>query len=319
MASGTHRQFVHQSWRTWSIRLIMALLLCGLTAIDPSMAVHGVTRAQREPAVIEAVIPAAVQVAISVDRVTESGQHQADIVARGSGTIISADGLILTAAHVVDFPTLKAELRERAVEESPWFGQFEYAFETVQIIILGTDGYSLPQPRYLATILEHNRALDVALLQITSDDLGNAFDPEHLSLPFVPLASTELPAIGEQVTLLSYPGMAGGGLLTTTGTVSGYRFDYEWEPRHATALLVDVTISAGSSGGTVINARGELVGIALAATILDCRSSERIFVEECSPSGGSVAMLAPMAALRDVLAESDAAGLQLAATPVSTP
>ena len=113
--------------------------------------------------------------------------------------------------------------------------------------------------------------------------------------------------------------MAGGGLLTTTGTVSGYRFDYEWEPRHATALLVDVTISAGSSGGTVINARGELVGIALAATILDCRSSERIFVEECSPSGGSVAMLAPMAALRDVLAESDAAGLQLAATPVATP
>lgn len=317
MMSDTQRQIVHQPWKARLMHLIMALLLCALTAIDPYVAVRGVARAQHDPAMIEAVIPAAVQIAISVDRVTESGQRRADIVARGSGTIISADGLILTAAHVVDFPTLQAELRERAIEESPWFGQFEYAFETVQIIILGTDGYSLPQPRYLATILEHYRALDVALLQITSDDLGNAFDPDHLSLPFVPLASTALPGIGDQVTLLSYPGMAGGGLLTTTGTISGYRFDNDRDPRQPTALLVDVTISAGSSGGTVINARGELVGIALAATVLDCRSSERIFVEECSPSGGSVAKLAPMAALRDVLAKSDAAGFQRAATPVT--
>jgi hypothetical protein len=80
-------------------------------------------------------------------------------------------------------------------------------------------------------------------------------------------------------------------------------------------MLVDVTLGAGSSGGTAINTRGELVGIAVSATHIDCRSSERVFAKECMPSGGSVAKLVPIPLVRNVLAKSEFADRLLAATP----
>src|SRR5262249_52934896 len=107
----------------------------------------------------------------------------------------------------------------------------------------------------------------------------------------------------------------------TRGVVSGFRFDDQLNPHRRTAILTDAAVSAGSSGGTAINARGELIGIVLAATHLDCDPSTDSGARGCLPSGGSVTKLLPSTLVRDYLA-----GLGLAdrlpsratkATPVS--
>jgi S1-C subfamily serine protease len=297
----------------------MIILICLVMGLTSALPVGATLWRQHDPAVLDAVIPAAVQIAVRVDRVTESGSRRSEIIPLGSGTIISADGLILTAAHVVDLPALRSELTEQAIEDSKWFGKFEYAVEDMQLLIQGTDGYSLPQQRFIATILSTHQTQDFALLQITGDDLGNAYDPTSLALPFVPLAPAAMPDIGEEVAVLGYPGMAGGGLLTTTGTVSGYRFDIDRAPDYPTAILLDATTSSGSSGGTAINARGELIGIPLAATFLTCRSLDRSIATDCLPSGGSVTTLLPIAEVRDALSDIDIANGPHSVGPVATP
>ncbi len=305
--------------RSVASRVALACVVFLIGTLWSVMVADGLPRGQRDAATIDAVIPAAVQIAVRVDRISESGSRRTEIITRGSGTIISADGLILTAAHVVDLPTLRTELRAKAADDSLWFGTFEYALYDMQLLILGTDGYSLPQPRYTAAIVSSHQTLDVAFLQIVGDDLGLVYDPRLLDLPYVPLASSATLDLGEEVTLLGYPGMAGGGLLTTTGIVSGFRFDADRDPRHPTAILVDAIVSGGSSGGTAINVRGELIGLPLAATILTCGAHDHSDESTCLPSGGSVTKLLPISEVREALAVVTRATLPRPATPTATP
>src|SRR4051794_2155456 len=59
------------------------------------------TLSQMSPNVRDRVIPAAVQIAITGE-VTDNGVTRPLALPMGSGTIVSASGQILTAAHVVD-------------------------------------------------------------------------------------------------------------------------------------------------------------------------------------------------------------------------
>jgi hypothetical protein len=198
-------------------------------------------------------------------------------------------------------------------------GDFHYELNDTEVLIFGTDGYHLPEPRYTATILEENRGPGVALLQITSDDLGHAYDQTQFALPFVPLGQTDAVRIGEVVAIVSYPGTAGGGITTTRGVVSGFRFEDEQHPRRRTAILTDATVSGGSSGGAAVNARGELIGIVLSATHLECRASDPFDETRCLPSGGSMAILRPIGEVRAYLARIGYADRLSAAAAMATP
>jgi hypothetical protein len=141
---------------------------------------------------------------------------------RGSGVLVSGDGLILTCAHVVKGATCTIVLRE-----GPWEGSYE------------------------ATPLFVNERADLALLQ------AQALRTER----WAPIRLTDGAVAGEEIIAIGNPGLDGGGesfLNVTRGIVSNPRA----ERFGAGVLVADVSVSSGSSGGPLIAARdGKVIGV----------------------------------------------------------
>ncbi len=156
----------------------------------------------------------------------------------GSGFIISADGYVLTNNHVVEGASrIDLELADQRV------------FENVEIV--GSD----PQT-------------DVALLKIPAVD----------DLPVTPLGNSEDTRVGEWVLAIGSPGFGGigtGPLETsvTAGIVSQKGRNIRiLSARNSLAIedfiQTDAVINRGNSGGPLVNAAGEVIGIntAIAST-----------------------------------------------------
>jgi putative serine protease PepD len=142
----------------------------------------------------------------------------------GTGVVANADGLIVTALHVVDGAT------------------------SIQITF--PDGTEAP-----ATVAGTNRASDIALLMpaaantvIVPAVLGNA---GRLQI------GDDVVAIGNQLGLVHS---------TTAGVVSGLdRVANGMDGSRLRGLIqFDAAVNPGSSGGPLVNARGETVGIVVA-------------------------------------------------------
>lgn len=152
-----------------------------------------------------------------------SGVHGGPTIGVGSGFFVSADGLLLTAYHVVDNTRMQpCDVRLVAVTTT---GQ-EYDLELV-----GFDVY-----------------MDVATLRADVDR----------AVPVVPLA-TQVPGPGDPVVAIGNSRgdfIAGrAGKVTRLGVEAG-RADFASGTMELTASL-----APGDSGGPVINARGEAVGV----------------------------------------------------------
>ncbi len=139
----------------------------------------------------------------------------------GTGVIISSDGEILTNAHVID--------RGRAV----------------RVRLLGET-----EPR-TARVVASDPGNDLALVKIEADGLTPATfaDPESLR-------------VGMDVVAIGYALGLDGGPSVTSGIVSALDRTII-TPLGALDRLVqtDAPISSGNSGGPLVNAAGEVVGI----------------------------------------------------------
>ncbi len=154
----------------------------------------------------------------------------------GSGFIVSGDGYVLTNNHVVAGATrIDLELADQR------------RFEDVEVV--GRD----PQT-------------DVALLKIDAEDL-----------PVMPLGSSESTRVGEWVLAIGSPGLGGlGGPLETTvtaGIVSAKGRNIRILSQQNQLAIedfiqTDAVINRGNSGGPLVNAAGEVIGIntAIAST-----------------------------------------------------
>jgi serine protease Do len=144
----------------------------------------------------------------------------------GSGFIISADGLVLTNEHVVH--------------------------NAKEIVVTMSDGET-----YKAELLGVDPVYDVALLQLEGDNF-----------PYLVLGDSDEMLIGEWVIAMGNP----FGLFAinnkptvTVGVVSAMDRDFGYLPDankvYQDMIQTDAAINSGNSGGPLINATGEVIGI----------------------------------------------------------
>jgi S1-C subfamily serine protease len=204
----------------------------------------------------------------------------------GSGTIISADGLILTNAHVV--------LPDRYFPVD--------ALVVAQTLTQDAE----PEPRFYAEVLQADAALDIAVIRVSTDYDGNAVDRASLNLPYVPLGNSDQLNLGDALTILGYPGIGGATVTLTRGEVSGFTSQPDYGQR--AFIKTSATIAGGNSGGLAVDALGELIGIPTQLgyggddQYVDCRvladtNRDNIVddLDTCIPTGGFINALRPVA------------------------
>ncbi|HSM65595.1 MAG TPA: trypsin-like peptidase domain-containing protein, partial [Ilumatobacteraceae bacterium] len=139
----------------------------------------------------------------------------------GTGVIISSDGEILTNAHVVQAAT---DIRVRLAGET--------------------------EPRE-ARLLASDPGNDLALLRMSGDDFDAAVfaDPDSVR-------------IGDEVVAIGFALGLDGDPSVTLGIVSAVDRTIGTDGAFLNGLIqTDAAISSGNSGGPLVNARGEVVGI----------------------------------------------------------
>lgn len=142
----------------------------------------------------------------------------------GSGFFIRADGLVLTAYHVVDI-----------------MGQNDDAYRIV--------GVNAADERYELSLIGFDAYADLALLQ--ADLVGR--EPEHL-----PLSYTE-PKVGSSI--LAIGNSNGDFLAPRTGNVMKLDVQARRADFASGTLELSARLAQGDSGGPVLNDQGEVVGV----------------------------------------------------------
>ncbi len=168
----------------------------------------------------------------------------------GSGTIISADGLILTNAHVAapDAPGLAVQYGDPS---------FERVEKLVIMMTVAED--QRPVPTYQASLLGADGYLDVAVIRIDRTADGAPVAPGTLNLPFIEVADSDAVRIGDPVTIIGFPSIGGDTITVAKGDVSGFVGDERIGDR--SWIKTSAIVYHGNSGGLAANDRGQLVGV----------------------------------------------------------
>lgn len=169
----------------------------------------------------------------------------------GSGTIISADGLILTNAHVA-----KPSAGGLGLSHEDPTPQIDPAGLVVAIV---EDEASPAVPRYFASVVAADGYLDAALIRIDRTIDGAPVAPGSLSLPFLPMGNSNALGIGDDLTAVGYPAIGGNTISLSSGRVSGFLGDPRLGDR--AWIKTDAVAGQGISGGLAANAAEELIGL----------------------------------------------------------
>jgi putative serine protease PepD len=169
---------------------------------------------------------------IEIGQQTNSGVRQ---IAAGSGVVISSDGLVLTNAHVVDLTD-----------------QFGRTIRNAVVEVKTGDGKLRP-----ATVLGSSPANDIALIRVQ--------DPTGLTP--ATLGDSDSLQVGDDVVAIGNALDLGDTPTVTKGIVSAKNRTLEVDANTTLKGLIqtDAAINHGNSGGALLNAAGEVIGINSAA------------------------------------------------------
>ena len=165
--------------------------------------------------VVEIIEPSVVTVVSEIDEGFGMGQGT------GTGVVITADGEILTNAHVVDGASKVSVL-------------FSDSIDPISAVVLAKDVGN-----------------DLALLKIDATGLTPAVfaDPESIG-------------VGDEVVAVGFALDLDGGPTVTRGIISALNRTIENGDGALDGLIqTDAAISSGTSGGPLVNSRGQVVGI----------------------------------------------------------
>ncbi|HLF91785.1 MAG TPA: trypsin-like peptidase domain-containing protein [Anaerolineales bacterium] len=208
----------------------------------------------------------------------------------GSGTIISADGLILTNAHVAS-PASQ--------------GDFEFEPDALFIALM-EDENKPPVPAYMADLLAVDGFLDFAVIKISSLMDGSRVNAADLNFDYVEVGNSDDMHLGDTINIFGFPGIGGNTITFTKGSVSGFSSE---DPIGDRAWIkTDATIAGGNSGGLGANDLGQIIGVPTIASsgaegvqVTDCRviqdtngDGQLTNEDTCIPIGGFINALRPI-------------------------
>ncbi|MEG0838797.1 MAG: trypsin-like peptidase domain-containing protein [Hydrogenoanaerobacterium sp.] len=143
----------------------------------------------------------------------------------GSGVIFEKEGYIITNAHVVEYAS------------------------GVRVVLNGS------KKEYAAKVIGLDTRTDIAVIKIDAEK-------EELTLVPAEMGNSDKVKLGEKVIIIGTPQELNLAGTATQGIISGLKREINVGEIHYTDLLqLDAAISPGNSGGALINANGQVIGI----------------------------------------------------------
>jgi putative serine protease PepD len=177
-----------------------------------------------------------------------------EVIGTCSGTILTNTGFILTNFHCVGQTDLYGPDEDFGLSHGELWNP-----NGLLIVALNNNPRKEPVPAYIAQVVAGNPDQDVAVIKIVADIDGATDLPEQL--PIVPaiLADSDTVEIGDEVTIIGFPGVGGDTVTLTEGQIAGFQDDddddlTDW-------FKTDALVNHGNSGGSAVNAAGEMIGI----------------------------------------------------------
>lgn len=218
------------------------------------------------------------------DSVAEKKVPGSGYIGRGSGFIVTEDGVVFTNEHVIDFcmeymkykyfsPSDKKYYDEISNFNSsslldPEYFSIDYVRRAIPIIQVYLDKNGSSYKLYYAKVISYDSDnFDGAILQIVSDLKGN---PVNEKFHPVPIGNSDETNQGEDLCLYGFPAQYDESSFDvnlrdpstlTSGKHSG--FDYYYKPLYG-FIKTDASVNSGNSGGPVFNTTNKVIGIATA-------------------------------------------------------
>lgn len=197
-------------------------------------------------------------------------------IASGSGTIVDADGSVLTNVHVI------SDEQSKTLHELFVIGRFRAADREPEFVCAGVPARGKLKP-----------ALDLALIKCDRDMNLRPWTPS--GWPTVPIGRSEEIVPGEQILVLGYPNVGGSTIQVTQGLLSGWMGEGPSSSQRA-YMKTDASITHGNSGGTAIDETGKLVGVPTAFRVTTAKQGEVVV------TAGKVGLIRPIEHARDLIA-----------------
>ncbi len=228
-----------------------------------------------------------------------------------TGTLISANGLIVTTARSVA-PSRQCD-------------------GDTLIVSLNVDLDGPPIPKYRADIANADPGMDIALLRISRELDGRLVSRGELPiLPFVDIGNSDEVAIDDNLLVVGYPSIGNDPVAITRGTVTAFLAEPLGGSR--TWLKTRAEIPGTMAGGGAYNTSGQLIGVPTNAALtgfgastncryLDDTNRDGLVnsSDNCVPIGDFISTIRPIS-LADSLIRGARLGLDVELiSPTSAP
>lgn len=216
------------------LRMLFVAVLVGMGALIV-LAPFSAQAVQREP--LKNALLSTVRVAVPID-------GQRDSYSTGSGTMLSRQGYVLTNFHVMG-----------DVERGKLYNRKGQAF----IALNPTSLKGAPTWTYVAELVKGDPDLDLALLKVIGYMDSDQPVPESLPVTAMELGDSEAASIGDELSVIGFPGLGGDTVTFTQGKVAGFLDEdnngvFEW-------IKTDAEVNHGNSGGLAIDESGKMIGV----------------------------------------------------------